>query len=44
MRVNLETGMSEEVKGEGNNENALIRFARLLSDERRLRLSKLNIH
>ncbi|RWR89999.1 patatin-like protein 2 [Cinnamomum micranthum f. kanehirae] len=43
-RVNLETGMSEEVRGEGTNEDALVRFAKLLSDERRLRLSKLNIH
>ncbi|KAJ8619046.1 hypothetical protein MRB53_015232 [Persea americana] len=43
-RVNVETGVSEEVKGEGTNEDALIRFAKLLSDERRLRLSKSNIH
>ena len=43
-RVNVETGVSEEVKGEGTNEDALIHFAKLLSDERRLRLSKSNIH
>ncbi|XXG61066.1 hypothetical protein AAC387_Pa04g2813 [Persea americana] len=43
-RVNLETGMSEKVSGEGTNEDALVRFAKMLSDERRLRRSKLNIH
>ncbi|KAJ8471338.1 hypothetical protein OPV22_025681 [Ensete ventricosum] len=37
-RVNLETGVFEPVgNGEGTNEDALRRFARLLSDERRLR-------
>ncbi|XP_073103431.1 patatin-like protein 2 isoform X1 [Elaeis guineensis] len=37
-RVNLETGHFEPVgKGEGTNEEALIRFAKLLSEERRLR-------
>ncbi|CAL9129901.1 unnamed protein product [Musa textilis] len=37
-RVNLETGIYEPVgNGEGTNEDALRRFARILSDERRLR-------
>ncbi|KAK6128671.1 hypothetical protein DH2020_037583 [Rehmannia glutinosa] len=36
-RVNLETGQFEEVEGEGTNEEALIRFAKLLSEERKLR-------
>ncbi|XP_077241046.1 patatin-like protein 2 [Tasmannia lanceolata] len=39
-RVNLETGLFEEAGGpigDGTNGNALIRFAKLLSDERRLR-------
>ncbi|RWR84116.1 patatin-like protein 2 [Cinnamomum micranthum f. kanehirae] len=43
-RVNLDTGVTQEVKGEGTNEDALAHFAKLLSDERRLRLSKLQIH
>lgn len=36
-RVNLETGQFEEVEGEGTNEEALTRFAGLLSKERKLR-------
>ncbi|OVA08778.1 Patatin/Phospholipase A2-related [Macleaya cordata] len=36
-RVNLDKGVYEEVKGEGTNEEALIRFAKLLSDERKAR-------
>lgn len=37
-RVNLETGIYEPVgNGEGTNEDALKRFATILSDERRLR-------
>ncbi|KAM7507065.1 hypothetical protein LguiA_017518 [Lonicera macranthoides] len=36
-RVNLETGMFEAVKGEGTNAEALTRFAKLLSEERKLR-------
>lgn len=36
-RVNLETGGYELVHGEGTNEDALIRFSRLLSDERKFR-------
>ncbi|KAG9458189.1 hypothetical protein H6P81_002697 [Aristolochia fimbriata] len=36
-RVNLETGLYEPLPGETTNEEALIRFAKLLSDERRLR-------
>ncbi|XP_008797306.2 patatin-like protein 2 [Phoenix dactylifera] len=40
-RVNLETGVFEPVgNGEGTNEDALRRFAKLLSDERRLRESR----
>ncbi|KAA8546299.1 hypothetical protein F0562_002962 [Nyssa sinensis] len=39
-RVNLETGLFEPVKNDGTNEDALKRFAKLLSDERRLRKSK----
>ncbi|KAL0450309.1 UNVERIFIED_CONTAM: Patatin-like protein 3 [Sesamum latifolium] len=37
-RVNLETGRPEPVQGEGTNEQALARFAKLLSDERKLRV------
>ncbi|XP_059282210.1 patatin-like protein 3 [Lycium ferocissimum] len=36
-RVNLETGRVEAVHGEGTNEEALTRFAKLLSEERKLR-------
>lgn len=36
-RVNLETGQYEPVHGEGTNEEALIRFAYLLSHEKKLR-------
>ncbi|XP_077213526.1 patatin-like protein 2 [Tasmannia lanceolata] len=36
-RVNLETGIFEPMKNEGTNEQALIRFAQQLSEERRLR-------
>ncbi|XP_052195782.1 patatin-like protein 2 [Diospyros lotus] len=36
-RVNLETGNFEAVEGEGSNEEALSRFAKRLSDERRFR-------
>lgn len=36
-RVNLETGKYEKVEGEGTNEDALAKFARLLSEERKLR-------
>lgn len=36
-RVNLETGQFEEVEGEGTNEDALIRLAKQLSRERKLR-------
>lgn len=38
-RVNLETGTSEAVQGGGTNEQALTQFAKLLSDERKLRLA-----
>ncbi|XP_057497236.1 patatin-like protein 2 [Actinidia eriantha] len=36
-RVNLETGRFEEVVGKGTNEEALIRFAKLLSEQRKCR-------
>ncbi|KAK6128950.1 hypothetical protein DH2020_037324 [Rehmannia glutinosa] len=36
-RVNLETGRPEPVQGGGTNEEALARFAKLLSDERKFR-------
>ncbi|XP_043713030.1 patatin-like protein 2 isoform X2 [Telopea speciosissima] len=36
-RVNLQTGLSEPVKGQGTNEEALIQFAKLLSQEKRER-------
>ncbi|KAG9133373.1 hypothetical protein Leryth_021686 [Lithospermum erythrorhizon] len=38
-RVNLDTGKYEVVQGQGTNEEALVRFAKLLSDERKLRTS-----
>ncbi|KAJ8546139.1 hypothetical protein K7X08_018722 [Anisodus acutangulus] len=37
-RVNLETGLYEPVVGEGTNEAAIVRFAQLLSEERKLRI------
>ncbi|XP_051120999.1 patatin-like protein 1 [Andrographis paniculata] len=37
MRVNLDTGRPEQVQGEGTNGDALSRFARLLSNERKFR-------
>ncbi|XP_073158199.1 patatin-like protein 2 [Henckelia pumila] len=36
-RVNLETGRPEAVPGEGTNEEALVRYARLLSEEKKFR-------
>ncbi|KAL4196940.1 hypothetical protein AMTRI_Chr04g185620 [Amborella trichopoda] len=39
-RLNMETGLFEPVEGEGTNEQALTRFAKLLSDERRLRMQR----
>jgi len=39
-RVNIETGLFEQVTGEGTNRDALTRFAKALSDERKLRLSR----
>ncbi|GER31079.1 patatin-like protein [Striga asiatica] len=39
-RVNLDTGLTQPVQDGGTNEDALIRFARLLSTERRCRQSK----
>ncbi|XP_048565553.1 patatin-like protein 2 [Triticum urartu] len=41
-RVNIDTGMYESVEGEGTNEEALARFARKLSKERKLRQTNLN--
>nr|CAB3492014.1 unnamed protein product [Digitaria exilis] len=40
-RVNIDTGVYEPVNGEGTNEEELSRFAKILSDERRLRQSNL---
>lgn len=37
-RVNLDTGMFEQVVGEGTNSEALTHFAEMLSDERKFRL------
>ncbi|KAL6654178.1 hypothetical protein ACP70R_007643 [Stipagrostis hirtigluma subsp. patula] len=41
-RVNIDMGVYEPVEGEGTNEDALARFAKMLSDERRLRQTNLN--
>ncbi|XP_057827352.2 patatin-like protein 2 [Cryptomeria japonica] len=41
-RVDLETGLFENVNGEGTNSDALIRFAKDLSDERKLRIKRLS--
>ena len=41
-RVNIDTGMYEPVAGEGTNEDALARFAKVLSEERKLRNKNLN--
>ncbi|XP_066336287.1 patatin-like protein 2 isoform X1 [Miscanthus floridulus] len=41
-RVNIDTGVYETVHGEGTNEEALERFARKLSDERKLRNRNFN--
>ncbi|KAL3626785.1 hypothetical protein CASFOL_029357 [Castilleja foliolosa] len=38
-RVNLDTGRSEPVQGEGTNEEALAGFAKLLSNEKKFRLA-----
>ncbi|PIM97691.1 Ca2+-independent phospholipase A2 [Handroanthus impetiginosus] len=40
-RVNLQTGHSEPIANEGTNEDALKKFAKLLSDEQKLRQSNL---
>ncbi|GLJ39137.1 hypothetical protein SUGI_0797670 [Cryptomeria japonica] len=42
-RVNLETGLFENVDGEGSNSDALIRFAKDLSDEKNLRISRSSV-
>ncbi|OAY79716.1 Patatin-like protein 1, partial [Ananas comosus] len=42
-RVNLETGVNETIRGEGTNEDELTRFAKILSDEHRFRLKKMNM-
>ncbi|RLM74089.1 Patatin group A-3 [Panicum miliaceum] len=41
-RVNIDTGVYKPVAGEGSNEEALARFAKMLSDERKLRQTNLN--
>ena len=40
-RVNLENGNIEPLPNGGTNEEELIRFAKILSDERRMRLLKM---
>ncbi|KAF2283959.1 hypothetical protein GH714_017589 [Hevea brasiliensis] len=40
-RVNQDTGIFEAVENEGTNEEALVRFAKLLSEERKLRWQRL---
>lgn len=42
-RVNIDTGVYEAVVGEGTNEEALARFAKMLSSERKLRLESYTI-
>ncbi|KAF0898903.1 hypothetical protein E2562_012610 [Oryza meyeriana var. granulata] len=39
-KVNIETGRNEAAMGRGTNEEELVRFARMLSQERRARLDK----
>ncbi|KAG6400666.1 hypothetical protein SASPL_137508 [Salvia splendens] len=39
-RVNMQTGNSEPVVGGGTNKDVLIKFAKILSDEQKFRLSK----
>ncbi|XP_050206791.1 patatin-like protein 2 [Mercurialis annua] len=41
--VNKDSGIFEPVENEGTNEEALIRFARILSEERKLRKRNLNV-
>ncbi|XP_073103931.1 patatin-like protein 2 [Elaeis guineensis] len=43
-RVNLDSGVSEAVQMAGTNEEELTRFAKMLSDERRLRLGKMHLN
>ncbi|XP_008776828.3 patatin-like protein 2 [Phoenix dactylifera] len=43
-RVNLESGMYEAVQMAGTNEEELIRFAKMLSSERQLRLGKMHLN
>ncbi|KAL6572916.1 hypothetical protein OROHE_002392 [Orobanche hederae] len=38
-KVNIETGRPETAQGRGTNEEALARFAKMLSDERKFRLA-----
>ncbi|KAK6287912.1 hypothetical protein POUND7_014091 [Theobroma cacao] len=39
-RINLDTGLYEPIENGGTNEEALRRFAKLLSDEKKVRESK----
>jgi hypothetical protein len=41
-RINLETGIYEPVESEGTNEDALTKFAKKLSNEKRRRNAKAN--
>ncbi|XP_068641241.1 patatin-like protein 1 [Aristolochia californica] len=43
-RMNLDTGILNPIENEGTNEEALIRFAKLLSEERRLRKQTYSQH
>ena len=43
-RVNLDSGVYEAVQMAGTNEEELTRFAKMLSDERRLRLGKMHLN
>ncbi|KAF6135189.1 hypothetical protein GIB67_035260 [Kingdonia uniflora] len=42
-RINLATGKYQEVQGEGTNEEAVARFAKLLSNERKLRKANVSV-
>ena len=41
-RIDVETGRYQNVEGEGTNEDALAKFAKLLSQERKIRTQLIN--
>ncbi|TXG59479.1 hypothetical protein EZV62_014052 [Acer yangbiense] len=41
-RIDVETGTFKNVEGEGTNEDALTKFAKLLSKERKIRTQHIN--